>query len=100
MYFVTKGHGYFGNIIQISLDAEHSFQNTCEAAHEDIIHIRLSREKHCRKKKVRRKTDGMHRALALRQVYSLLFLVFMKFFWKGVNEDTSKANAVHRVGRR
>ena len=95
-----KGNGYFGNIIQILLDAEHSFHSTCEAGHEDISHIRLRNEEHCPKKKVRRKTDGIHKGLALRQVYLLLLLVLKKFFLKDVTEDTSKANAAPRVGRR
>lgn len=92
---MRKWNGYFGNIIQILLDSECSFHSTCEAAHKDI---RLRSVEYCPKKKVRRKTDGIHKGLALRQVY--LFTCAQGVFQKGVNEDTSKASAAPSVGRR
>lgn len=88
---MTKGNGYFGKIIQILLEAERSFHSAREAAHEGI---RLRNEERC--PKVRRKTDGIHEGLALRQV--CLFTRAQGVFQKGVNEDTSEANAAPRAG--
>jgi len=67
-----KGNGYFRNIIHILLNAEHSVRSTCGAAHEDISDVRLGNEEHCPKKKLSRKTDGIHKGLALSQVYYYL----------------------------